>query len=100
MVNTPELEQQADSAKHIRDKLNAIVGEQVMHQLGEPDDLLQVQVRPLWEHYYRVNVLVGASTVFAKIANSYFVTTDRDGEIVASTPKILKQYEHQGAIFR
>jgi hypothetical protein len=95
MSNTPEVEQRADSAKQMRDKLKAIVGEQVMHQLGEPVNLLQVQVRPLWEHFYRVNVFVGTSSAFATIANSYFVKTDRDGEIVASTPKILKQYEHQ-----
>ncbi len=53
MSNTPEVEQQADSAKQMRDKLKAIVGEQVMHQLGEPADLLQVQVRPLWDLFYR-----------------------------------------------
>ncbi len=93
MAKSPELEQQADRAKNLRDKLNALVREQVMHQLGEPDDLLQVQVRPLWQHYYRVNVFVGASTAFARIANSYFVQTDQDGGIVASTPKIRKQYE-------
>ena len=100
MTKTPELEQRADSAKHIREQLNAVVGKQVMHLLGEPDDLLQVQVRPLWEHYYRVNVFVGSNSAFAKIANSFFVTTDRDGEIVASTPNILKQYKHLGAIVR
>jgi hypothetical protein len=100
MAKTPELEQRAESAKHIRDKLNAVVGEQVMHRLGEPDDLLQVQVRPLWEHYYRVNVFVGANTAFARIANSYFVQTDREGEIVTSNPTILKQYANQRVAVR
>jgi hypothetical protein len=92
MTKTPELEKKADSAKQLHEKLNALIRDQVIHTLGEPDDLLRVQVRPLWEHYYRVNIFVGANTAFARISNSYFVQTDRDGGIVASTPQLLKQY--------
>ena len=33
--------------------LNAMIGEQVLHALGEPQNLLRVQVRPLWDGKYR-----------------------------------------------
>lgn len=39
---------------------NTLIGEQVIHTLGQPDGLQGVQVRPLWEDHYRVNVLVVA----------------------------------------
>jgi hypothetical protein len=51
-----------------------------------------VQVRHLWEDHYRVNVFVGLDAASAKVANSYFLVADSDGNIVASTPKITKQY--------
>ena len=85
-------EPQKDMEKHQRETLHALIGEQVIHTLGKPGDLLRVQVRRLWEDYFRVNVLVGQDIVSVKIANSYFVKTDSDGKIVESSPKIIKQY--------
>ena len=67
---------------------NTLIGEQVIHTLGQPDGLQRVQVRPLWEDHYRVNVLVGADAASAMIAHSYFVEADADGNIIESTPKI------------
>jgi hypothetical protein len=95
MPKTPELEKQAAAAgaKQIRDELNALVGEQVMQTLGDPANLLQVQVRLLWDQYYRVNIFVGAHSACATIAHSYFIQTDRDGMVVASTPRLIKQYQ-------
>jgi len=95
MPKTPELEKQAAAAgaKQIREELNSLVGEQVMQTLGEPANLLQVQVRVLWEHYYRVNIFVGAHSACATIAHSYFIQTDRDGMIVESTPRLVKKYK-------
>jgi hypothetical protein len=78
--------------EHERETMNAVIGEQVIHILGEPGDLLQMQIRLLWENSYRVNVLIGADAACAKVANSYFVKTDGDGNIVESTPQITKQY--------
>jgi hypothetical protein len=60
--------------------------------LGAPGDLLTVQVRPLWANHYRVNVFVGVDVVTAKVAHSYFLTADANGNITESTPKINKQY--------
>jgi hypothetical protein len=49
-------------------------------------------VRRLWEDRYRVNVLVGPDAASAKIVNSYFLKSDSDGKIIASNPKLAKQY--------
>jgi hypothetical protein len=67
---------------------NSLIGKQVIHTLGRPEGLLGVQVRPLWQDHYRVNVLVGADAASAIIAHSYFVEADVDGNIIESTPKI------------
>lgn len=70
----------------------AVIANYVVQALGQPSDLHRVQVRPLWEDHYRVNVLIGGDAVSAKIAHSYFLVADHDGTIVASTPKITRQY--------
>ncbi len=77
---------------HERAILNALIGEQVLHALGKPEKLLKVQVRPLWDDKYRVNVLVGADAVCAKIPHSYFVVADGDGNVLTATPTIHKHY--------
>jgi hypothetical protein len=92
MPVTQQHKQHEDPEQHKRAMLNALIGEQVIHILGQPDDLLQMQVRLLWQNHYRVNVLIGADAASARIANSYFVKSDSDGNIVESTPKISKQY--------
>ena len=92
MPTTSQREQQRDDERQEREKLNALIGERVIHTLGKPGGLYKVQVRRLWGDYYRVNVLIGEDVVSAKMANSYFVEADSDGNIVASTPKITKRY--------
>jgi hypothetical protein len=77
---------------HKRETLNALVEEQVLYALGLPSDLLKVQVWPLWERTYRVNVFVGENAASAKIANSYFVVTDDDGSLLESTPRVQRLY--------
>ena len=74
-----------------REMLNARIGEQVLHALGKPRNLLKVQVRPLWDGTYRVNILVGADAACAKIPHSYFVVADGEGNILTTTPKIWKK---------
>jgi len=75
-----------------REALNAIVGEQVLHALGEPAGLLMVQVRPLWERRYRVNVFTGGDAASALVAHSYFVVADGEGNVLEATPTIRRQY--------
>lgn len=94
MPSSPQSEQHKDKdlERHKRETLKTLIGEQVIHTLGKPIDLLKMQVRPLWGNYYRVNVLIGQDAASAKIANSYFVNADIDGNIVESNPKITKQF--------
>lgn len=81
-----------DMEQHKRETLIALVGEQVLHALGEPAGLQKVHVRWLWEDHYRVNILIGKDAVTSKIANSYFVQADGDGKIVEASPKITKPF--------
>jgi hypothetical protein len=92
MPMTQQHKQREDTEGHNREMRTGLIAEQLIHTLGEPGGLLKVQVRPLWENHYRVNVFIGGDAISATIANSYFVTADNDGNIVKSTPKITKQY--------
>lgn len=84
-------EYQHDDEQHRRALLNAVIEEQVLHALGRPEDLFQVQVRGLWEDHFRANVFVGKDAASVKVAHSYFLVTDKDGQIVKSTPSITKK---------
>ena len=92
MPTTEPAEQDKKLEKHKGDTLKLLIGEQVLHTLGKPDGLYDVQVRRLWEDRYRVNVVIGESAASPTIANSYFVKADGDGKIVESDPMIKKQY--------
>lgn len=84
--------QHTNQEKHEPQQLNAAIGRHVLLTLGLPGDLHRVQVRQLWERHYRVNVLVGVDAASAKVAHSYFLAADSDGNIIESTPKITRQY--------
>jgi hypothetical protein len=92
MSTEQQREQHRDKEVQEREKLEALIRERVIRALGRPSCLHRVQVRRLWEDYYRVNVLIGEDAASVKIVNSYFVEADGDGNIVASTPAITKQY--------
>jgi hypothetical protein len=81
---------QVDQEKQARQQLNTTIGKHIMHTLGHPGDLYRVQVRRLWEDHYRVNVLVGADASSIKIAHSYFLVADGNGNIVTSTPELTR----------
>ena len=87
-----EQPQEATMERDKRETLNNLIREQVIHALGKPIDLRHVQVRKVWNDHYRVNVLVGVNAGSVRIANSYFLKIDSNGNIIASTPKITKQY--------
>src|SRR5262249_28300601 len=87
-----EGKRRADQEKEDGQQMNAIIGNLVMGTLGQPGDFYQVQVRPLWEDHYRVNVLVGVDAASARVAHSYFLVADGDGNIIASTPTITRRY--------
>ncbi len=92
MATTSQREIQNTIANDTQDNLKALLGEQVLHALGEPRNLLRVQVCKLWQQHYRVNVLIGADITSARVAHSYFVKSDRDGNIATAIPKIAKLY--------
>jgi hypothetical protein len=87
-----QAEQAKEEERQERDKLNALIGSQVMQALGRPPDMQRLQVRRLWETYYRINVFVGQDIASAKVARSYFVRTNPDGRILESNPAIRKAY--------
>jgi hypothetical protein len=92
MPTKPQEKQHTDQEKQEPQQRAPVIAKHVMDTLGQPGDLHRVQVRPLWEGYYRVNVLVGVDAASAKVAHSYFLVADGDGNIIASTPKITRQY--------
>jgi hypothetical protein len=92
MPTQPQEKQHTGRENQDRHQRHAVIGKHVLRTLGQPDDLHRVQVKPLWEYHYRVNVLVGADAASAKVAHSYFLVADRDGNVIASAPKITRQY--------
>lgn len=85
-------EQHQEAEKQELAQMDAKISGHVLHSLGQPDDLRAVQVRRLWNHRYRVNVLVGLDITSVKVAHSYFLVSDLDGTILTATPAISKQY--------
>jgi hypothetical protein len=91
-MSTTKQPEQANALKqHTADALLKVIGEQVIHGLGKPTVPHLVQVRSLWAHFFRVNVLIGEDPTRMKVAHSYFLQADSDGKIVTSTPRIVKQ---------
>jgi hypothetical protein len=92
MATKQQEKQPADAEKQERPQVSALIGKHVLHTLGQPGNLIRVQVRTLWGDYFRVNILVGPDAASVKIAHSYFLSADADGNILTSTPKIVKKY--------
>jgi len=92
MATKQQEKQATESEKQGRQQLSAMIGKNVLHTLGQPTDLIRMQVRTLWGDYYRVNVLVGPDVTSVKIAHSFFLQADAEGKILSSTPSISKKY--------
>jgi hypothetical protein len=89
--------QQTESQSTVADEQvarqrDSLIGQHVIRALGLPESLHLLQIRPLWGHCFRVNVLIGADAVTARVAHSYFLVTDGRGTVVKSTPAIVRQY--------
>jgi hypothetical protein len=72
--------------------LEAVVRDNVLSKLGQPDDLHRVQVKCVWGNNYRVNVFIGPDAVSSKVAHSYFLKADEDGKILSYDPAITRVY--------
>jgi hypothetical protein len=92
MATTQQSDQDKEMGPQQRDTVNALIGRHVVRCLGSPADLLKVQVRPLGNERYRVNVLVGKEVTSARIAHSFFLTADAEGNVVTSSPEIARLY--------
>jgi len=92
MPAKPKETQHAEPVPAECQQSNAAIGRNVLRVLGQPGDLLRVQVQRLWEDRYRVNILVGPDAASARVAHSFFLEADGDGAIRASTPNITKKY--------
>lgn len=88
----PQDKQPATQETQERQQQLALIGQNVLHILGQPKDLQRMQVRRVWEDHYRVNVLLGPDTTSVRVAHSYFLVADEGGNIVASTPQIRRKY--------
>ena len=78
--------------KVYRRRLCDVIAANVLRTLGEPEDRHQVQVRELWGDHYRVNVFVGPDALTMKVADSFFLQADVEGNILASAPAVTKRY--------
>ena len=92
MAKTQQEKQVADTEQKDRTLIDALIGKNVLFTLGQPDNFLRVQVKTLWDDFFRVNVLAGPDMASAKVAHSYFLHTDGSGNILSSTPAIAKRY--------
>ena len=90
----PAQQQDKPQAERVKPEpqLDAVISKQILNTLGQPTNLHRVQVRKLWDEHYRVNVFTGVDAASALVAHSYFLVTDAEGNIIAATPTILKQY--------
>jgi hypothetical protein len=92
MATKPQEKQPAVAKKQDHREQDAVIGNRVIQALGHPPSLHQVQVRRLWGDHYRVNIFVGADAASARVAHSYFLAADGEGNISACNPTITKQY--------
>ncbi len=92
MATTLQHDRDEQLRRDVRDKLDDLIAERVVHLLGTPEDLLSVQVRWVGSDRCRVNVLVGKDVISGRIAHSFYLTTDTDGNILTSSPEVAKVY--------
>ena len=87
-----EKDEEAEARARVARLLATAISRAVMTGLGRPDDLLEVTVRQVAGHNYRVNVVTGPDPTAARIAHSFFVTADDQGNVVGSTPPLARCY--------
>ncbi len=92
MATTLRRDRDEELRRDTRDTLDTLIGEQVVHLLGTPEDLLGVQVRWVGSDRCRVNVFVGKDVISGRIAHSFYLTTDADGNILSSSPEVARVY--------
>lgn len=92
MPPTEQVKQQTAAAEPKTERQSGSIARQLLQTLGRPVTLYRVEVRHLWEKHYRANVLIGADAASVRIAHSFFLCIDEDGNIIASAPAITRKY--------
>lgn len=92
MVTTKEEKRQPDQKKQEKGLLEAVIRDNVLTELGQPDGIVRVQVTCVWGNRYRANVFVGANLTSLKVAHSYFLEADGNGKILSSSPALKQVY--------
>lgn len=92
MATPKQAKPQAEQTSQTKLQLHAVIGNHVIETLGQASDLHKLQVRHLWDHCYRVNIMLGQDALSARIAHSYFLEVDGEGNILASSPRITRHY--------
>jgi hypothetical protein len=92
MATKQQDDRQAEAEAAGHERRGAAIAGRVLRALGLAEPPRRVEVRPLWGDHYRVNVLVGEDAASVRIAHSFFVVTDGEGAILASTPQITAQH--------
>lgn len=85
-------QEQAELAKRVHEQRSSIIVGQLLQALGRPATLYRVELRHLWDDHYRANVFVGADAASTRVAHSFFIVADEDGNIIASVPDITRKY--------
>ncbi len=92
MATKQQTDFDAEEKAMARDALNAAIGKNVIRSLGSPADMLKVKVYPVGSETYRVNVMVGKDICSSRVADSFFLTADEEGNIVTCSPQIVRLY--------
>jgi hypothetical protein len=87
MAKQPVTKFPADPAPRV-DPYSSAVRAYILSALGHPNGVREVQVHLLWEGHYRVNVVVGPNAVEVRIAHSFFLVLDGDGNLAFVNPDL------------
>jgi hypothetical protein len=92
MASAQQLDTGKAGGSDSHESLRALIRSQVVRMLGTPEHMRKVLVHPVGQDSFRVNVIVGKDAATSRIADSFFLTVDGDGNILTSAPKIARLY--------